>query len=181
VNAKFRRDTALGWDLPQLHPLYFEALLGQDGEFTFTIADLLGNDPGGAAKVDVGSQFFFGTTWRFAVLAGSASLAHWPGAGICYFAPDIRSSLPSWLDRQRATAFLKERGHHRAAGPRKTVLRVRRRTATESTRVAAMAAFAKSWRRESLAPAHEAVRGRASRVLGPVSTAPGLPAIALRF
>ena len=57
MNAKFRRDTALGWDLPQLHPLYFEALLGQDGEFTFTIADLLGNDPGGAAKVDVGSQF----------------------------------------------------------------------------------------------------------------------------
>ena len=137
--------------------------------------------PGGAAKVDVGSQFFFGTMWRFAVLAGSASLSHWPGAGICYFAPDICSSLPSWLDRQRATAFLKERGHHRAAGPRKTVLRVRRRTATESTRVAAMAAFAKSWRRESLAPAHEAVRGRASRVLGPVSTAPGLPAIALRF
>ena len=35
--------------------------------------------------------------------------------------------------------------------------------------------------RESLAPAHEAVRGRASHVLGPVSTAPGLPAIALRF
>ena len=28
--------------------------------FTFTIADLLGNDPGGAAKVNVDTQFFFG-------------------------------------------------------------------------------------------------------------------------
>jgi hypothetical protein len=25
-----------------------------------------------------------------------------PGAGTCYFAPNICSSLPSWLDRQRA-------------------------------------------------------------------------------
>jgi hypothetical protein len=29
--------------------------------------------------------------------------------GTCYFAPNICSSLPSWLDRQRATPFLKER------------------------------------------------------------------------
>jgi hypothetical protein len=29
---------------------------------TFTIADLLSNDPGGAAKVNVGTQFFFGST-----------------------------------------------------------------------------------------------------------------------
>ena len=36
--------------------------VGNDGHFTFTIKDLLANDPGGAAKVDVGSQFFFGTT-----------------------------------------------------------------------------------------------------------------------
>jgi len=34
--------------------------IGQDGHFTFTIKDLLANDPGGAAKVDVGTQFFFG-------------------------------------------------------------------------------------------------------------------------
>ena len=36
--------------------------LGDDGVFTFTIADLLANDPGGAAKVDVTKQFFFGST-----------------------------------------------------------------------------------------------------------------------
>jgi hypothetical protein len=36
--------------------------LGQDGDFTFNIADLLANDPGGAAKVDVNKQFFFGDT-----------------------------------------------------------------------------------------------------------------------
>jgi len=34
--------------------------VGQDGDFTFTIQDLLGNDPGGAAKVDISKQFFFG-------------------------------------------------------------------------------------------------------------------------
>src|SRR4051812_22129966 len=36
--------------------------LGQDGVFTFTISDLLGNDPGGAAKADITKQFFFGDT-----------------------------------------------------------------------------------------------------------------------
>jgi len=36
--------------------------VGQDGDFTFTIADLLANDPGGAAKADVSKQFFFGST-----------------------------------------------------------------------------------------------------------------------
>jgi len=35
--------------------------LGQDGDFTFTINDLLANDPGGAAKLGAG-QFFFGDT-----------------------------------------------------------------------------------------------------------------------
>ena len=34
--------------------------LGGDGDFTFSVADLLANDPGGAAKVNVGTQFFFG-------------------------------------------------------------------------------------------------------------------------
>ena len=34
--------------------------VGLNGDFTFTIADLLGNDPGGAAKVSVDTQFFFG-------------------------------------------------------------------------------------------------------------------------
>jgi hypothetical protein len=34
--------------------------LGHDGDFTFSIADLLANDPGGAAKVDLTKQFFFG-------------------------------------------------------------------------------------------------------------------------
>src|SRR5262245_61883040 len=34
--------------------------VGGDGDFTFTIADLLANDPGGAAKVNVATQFFFG-------------------------------------------------------------------------------------------------------------------------
>jgi hypothetical protein len=33
--------------------------LGQDGDFTFAIADLLANDPGGAAKLGTGGQFFF--------------------------------------------------------------------------------------------------------------------------
>src|SRR2546429_4333133 len=32
-----------------------------------------------------------------------------PPCGTCYFAPNICSSRPSWLDRQRATPFLKER------------------------------------------------------------------------
>jgi hypothetical protein len=36
--------------------------VGLDGDFTFTINDLLANDPGGAAKVDVTKQFLFGTT-----------------------------------------------------------------------------------------------------------------------
>src|SRR5215475_10725894 len=36
--------------------------VGQDGDFAFTIADLLANDPGGAAKADVSKQFFFGST-----------------------------------------------------------------------------------------------------------------------
>jgi hypothetical protein len=36
--------------------------LGADGHFTFKISDLLANDPGGAAKVDVTKQFFFGDT-----------------------------------------------------------------------------------------------------------------------
>jgi hypothetical protein len=34
--------------------------VGDNGDYVFTIADLLGNDPGGAAKVDVTKQFFFG-------------------------------------------------------------------------------------------------------------------------
>jgi len=37
-------------------------VLGADGNFTFSIADLLANDPGGAAKVDITKQFFFGDT-----------------------------------------------------------------------------------------------------------------------
>ena len=36
--------------------------VGQDGVFTFKISDLLANDPGGAAKVNVTTQFFFGDT-----------------------------------------------------------------------------------------------------------------------
>lgn len=35
-------------------------VVGLDGHYTFTIADLLSNDPGGAAKVDLTKQFFFG-------------------------------------------------------------------------------------------------------------------------
>jgi len=38
-----------------------DAVGGVDG-FTFTIADLLANDPGGAAKLDIETQFFFGST-----------------------------------------------------------------------------------------------------------------------
>ena len=37
-------------------------VVGLNGNFTFTIADLLANDPGGAAKVDAAKQFKFGTT-----------------------------------------------------------------------------------------------------------------------
>ena len=36
--------------------------LGADGTFTFSISDLLANDPGGAAKVSLATQFFFGDT-----------------------------------------------------------------------------------------------------------------------
>jgi hypothetical protein len=36
--------------------------VGLKGDYTFTIVDLLANDPGGAAKVDVTKQFLFGTT-----------------------------------------------------------------------------------------------------------------------
>jgi hypothetical protein len=36
--------------------------VGGGGDFTFTIQDLLANDPGGAAKVSLDSQFFFGST-----------------------------------------------------------------------------------------------------------------------
>jgi len=35
-------------------------MLGQDGDFIFSIKDLLANDPGGAAKLDLTKQFFFG-------------------------------------------------------------------------------------------------------------------------
>ena len=35
-------------------------VVGLNGDFNFTIADLLDNDPGGAAKVNVTKQFFFG-------------------------------------------------------------------------------------------------------------------------
>jgi hypothetical protein len=34
--------------------------VGLNGDYTFTIKDLLANDPGGAAKADVTKQFFFG-------------------------------------------------------------------------------------------------------------------------
>jgi hypothetical protein len=34
--------------------------VGLNNDYTFTIADLLANDPGGAAKLNVGTQFFFG-------------------------------------------------------------------------------------------------------------------------
>jgi hypothetical protein len=34
--------------------------VGLNGDYNFTIKDLLANDPGGAAKVDIGKQFFFG-------------------------------------------------------------------------------------------------------------------------
>ena len=36
--------------------------LGADGDFTFTINDLLANDPGGAVKLNIDTQFFFGDT-----------------------------------------------------------------------------------------------------------------------
>ena len=37
-------------------------VVGLNGDYTFTISDLLANDPGGAAKVDVTKQFFFGNS-----------------------------------------------------------------------------------------------------------------------
>ena len=37
-------------------------VLGVGGDYVFTIADLLANDPGGAAKISTGTQFYFGTT-----------------------------------------------------------------------------------------------------------------------
>jgi hypothetical protein len=36
--------------------------VGLNGDYTFTIADLLANDPGGAAKISTTTQFFFGDT-----------------------------------------------------------------------------------------------------------------------
>ena len=65
--------------------------IGQDGHFTFTIKDLLANDPGGAAKVDVGTQFFFGD--------------HPPGNGI----PTIAEQV-AYLDKLGITAHLNESG-----------------------------------------------------------------------
>ena len=35
-------------------------VVGLNGDYTFTISDFLANDPGGAAKVNVTKQFFFG-------------------------------------------------------------------------------------------------------------------------
>ncbi|QIG49428.1 hypothetical protein G5V57_17915 [Nordella sp. HKS 07] len=37
-------------------------VVGLNGDYTFTLADLLANDPGGAAKVSTATQFFFGNT-----------------------------------------------------------------------------------------------------------------------
>ena len=39
-----------------------EDTVGLDGDFVFTVKDLLANDPGGAAKVSIEKQFFFGDT-----------------------------------------------------------------------------------------------------------------------
>src|SRR5262245_52789969 len=36
--------------------------VGLNGDYIFTIKDLLANDPGGAAKVSIDTQFFFGDT-----------------------------------------------------------------------------------------------------------------------
>lgn len=41
-------------------------VVGLNGDYDFTIADLLKNDPGGAAKVDVTKQFFFGNITDYA-------------------------------------------------------------------------------------------------------------------
>ena len=41
-------------------------VVGLNGDLTFTIADLLANDPGGAAKNDVSKQFFFGNIADYA-------------------------------------------------------------------------------------------------------------------
>jgi hypothetical protein len=35
-------------------------VVGLNGDFNFTIADLLANDPGAVAKLNLSSQFFFG-------------------------------------------------------------------------------------------------------------------------
>ena len=44
---------------------------------------------------------------------------------ICYSAPNICSSPPSWLDRQRATPFLKERdGRQSSSASRRTASHV---------------------------------------------------------
>jgi hypothetical protein len=51
-------------------------MLGQDGDFIFNINDLLANDPGGAAKVDITKQFFFGDTAADQANQGAYLTAH---------------------------------------------------------------------------------------------------------
>lgn len=44
-------------------------VVGLNGDYIFTVKDLLANDPGGAAKLDLTTQFFFGdagSTTQFA-------------------------------------------------------------------------------------------------------------------
>lgn len=50
--------------------------LGADGHFTFSIADLLANDPGGAAKVAQSTQFFFGDSAADQADQGAYLTAH---------------------------------------------------------------------------------------------------------
>src|SRR5262245_14488383 len=50
--------------------------VGLDGDITFTIQDLLANDPGGAAKLGVASQFFFGSNQDFNAQKAYLDLHH---------------------------------------------------------------------------------------------------------
>ncbi|MDQ0324084.1 hypothetical protein QO002_006291 [Pararhizobium capsulatum DSM 1112] len=77
-------------------------VVGLNGDFNFTISDLLANDPGGAAKVNIGTQFFFGDSApaagipsigdQVSYLAAHGITAHLNAAGTAFVSFDIGES-----------------------------------------------------------------------------------------
>ena len=81
--------------------------VGLNGDFNFTISDLLANDPGGAAKVNIDTHFFFGDS---APLAGgiptiAAQVLYLDGLGITAHLNDAGTSFVSFDIRPGADDF----------------------------------------------------------------------------